>query len=88
MARKNNILIAYNNLVGGQDELVFDGHSLVINKNGGLLASGKQFEEDLVVADIELPKKKTAAKTKRINIPCEEKTKKPLSNAWIAISAC
>jgi NAD+ synthase (glutamine-hydrolysing) len=54
-AKMNKVFIAYGNTVGGQDELVFDGHSLLIDPKGRLLASGKQFEEDLVTADIRLP---------------------------------
>ena len=45
--------LAFCNAVGGQDELVFDGHSLVIDPNGEVLARGLQFEEDLVIADID-----------------------------------
>ena len=45
--------LAFCNAVGGQDELVFDGHSLVIDPNGEVLARGLQFEEDLVMADID-----------------------------------
>jgi NAD+ synthase (glutamine-hydrolysing) len=41
-------------LVGGQDELVFDGHSLVVSGGGEVLARGAQFEEDLVVCELEL----------------------------------
>ncbi len=48
----NVAIIAYNNLVGGQDELVFDGNSLVLDEKGELIARGKQFEEDLIVADL------------------------------------
>jgi NAD+ synthase (glutamine-hydrolysing) len=48
----NEIVIAYLNLVGGQDELVFDGHSMIIDQNGELIFRGKQFEEDLIVYDI------------------------------------
>ncbi len=44
--------IAYVNQVGGQDELVFDGASLVVGADGGLLAAGAQFAEDLVVVDV------------------------------------
>jgi NAD+ synthase (glutamine-hydrolysing) len=44
--------IAYVNQVGGQDELVFDGDSLVVAADGTLLASGAQFATDLVVVDI------------------------------------
>jgi NAD+ synthase (glutamine-hydrolysing) len=48
----NEVIIAYLNLVGGQDELVFDGHSVIIDQNGELIFRSKQFEEDLVVYDI------------------------------------
>jgi NAD+ synthase (glutamine-hydrolysing) len=46
--------LAYANLVGGQDELVFDGDSIIVDAAGQLLARGPQFEEALVVADLEL----------------------------------
>jgi len=47
-------IVAYNNLVGGQDELVFDGNSMVFDEQGKLLARGKQFDEDLVVVDLDV----------------------------------
>ena len=47
-------IFAYNNAVGGQDELVFDGHSIIMDEKGVLLRRGKQFEEDLVVADLDV----------------------------------
>ena len=47
-------IFAYNNLIGGQDELVFDGHSLVFDELGNLITRGKQFEEDFVVADLDI----------------------------------
>ena len=50
-ARANGVWLAYCNLVGGQDELVFDGRSVVISPAGDVIARGKAFEEDLVVAD-------------------------------------
>ncbi len=53
-ASDNSLVIAYLNTVGGQDELVFDGHSLVINENAELIAEGKCFEEDDIVIDISL----------------------------------
>ena len=46
--------VAYLNTVGGQDELVFDGHSIVIDESGTVIARGKQFEEDLIVIDLNL----------------------------------
>lgn len=51
-AEDNAVALAYVNLVGGQDELVFDGQSLVVNERGQIVARGKLFEEDLIVADI------------------------------------
>jgi len=53
-ATDNVAVFAFNNLVGGQDELVFDGNSLVLDEKGRLLARGKQFEEDLIVADLDV----------------------------------
>jgi NAD+ synthase (glutamine-hydrolysing) len=53
-ATDNVAIIAYNNLIGGQDELVFDGNSMVLNEKGKLIARGKQFEEDLIVVDLDI----------------------------------
>ncbi|UCD08525.1 MAG: NAD+ synthase [Dehalococcoidales bacterium] len=53
-AADNVAVFVYNNLVGGQDELVFDGNSLVMDETGTLIAQGKQFEEDLIIADIDV----------------------------------
>jgi NAD+ synthase (glutamine-hydrolysing) len=47
--------LAYVNMVGGQDELVFDGDSIIVGASGELLARGPQFEEALIVADLALP---------------------------------
>lgn len=51
-AEDNAVALAYVNLVGGQDELVFDGQSLVIDERGQIMDRGKLFEEDLIIADI------------------------------------
>jgi len=48
------VCLAFVNMVGGQDELVFDGQSFVFNEKGECVARGKVFEEDLVVADLDL----------------------------------
>ena len=45
--------VAYCNLVGGQDELVFDGGSMVVSSKGRLLARAKMFEEDLLICDVD-----------------------------------
>ncbi|MFM7270985.1 MAG: NAD+ synthase [Actinomycetes bacterium] len=47
--------IVYANLVGGQDELVFDGASMVVDEHGHLVARARQFAEDLLVVDLEVP---------------------------------
>jgi NAD+ synthase (glutamine-hydrolysing) len=54
-AREAGATLAYVNMMGGQDELVFDGDSIVVDAAGTLLARGPQFEETLLIADLELP---------------------------------
>ncbi len=51
-ASDNQLFLAYVNMVGGQDELVFDGASLIFDPNGECVAAGGQFEEGLVAADL------------------------------------
>ena len=53
-AADNVAVVAHNNLVGGQDGLVFDGNSLIMNEKGELIARGRQFEEDLIVDDLNM----------------------------------
>ena len=53
-ARDAVIPIAYVNLVGGQDELVFDGSSFVVNQNGEIVARADSFAEDIIFADLAL----------------------------------
>ncbi|MGQ9546023.1 MAG: NAD+ synthase [Dehalococcoidia bacterium] len=53
-AADNVAIVVYNNSVGGQDELVFDGNSLIFNERGEIIAQGRQFEEELVVADLDM----------------------------------
>jgi len=53
-ARENGVIVTYTNMVGGQDELVFDGGSLIVDQHGETVARGPQFQEDLVVADLDL----------------------------------
>jgi len=47
-------IVAYLNTVGGQDELVFDGQSIIVDQEGRIISRGKQFEEDMIVADLDL----------------------------------
>ena len=53
-ARENQTVIAYCALVGGQDELVFDGHSFVVDHTGHTIARAAQFREELLVCDVDL----------------------------------
>ncbi len=53
-ATDNGLVVAYVNAVGGQDELVFDGHSVVVDERGEVIARGAQFREDLVVCDVDI----------------------------------
>ncbi len=52
-ARDNVAWVAFVNAVGGQDELLFDGHSLVVDEEGEIVARGPAFEEALLVVDID-----------------------------------
>jgi NAD+ synthase (glutamine-hydrolysing) len=52
-ARDNSCWIAFVNAVGAQDELIFDGHSLVLDENGEIVARAPAFEEALLVADVD-----------------------------------
>ena len=60
-----NCFLAFCNAVGGQDELVFDGHSLIMDPSGAVIARGRQFQEDLVVADIDV----STASRRRLHDP-------------------
>ena len=64
--------VCYVNLVGGQDELVFDGGSMITDAAGKIIAAGRRFAEDLVVADVPLPaphkKGKSPSKIRKISV--------------------
>jgi len=87
-------IVVHNNLVGGQDELVFDGNSLIINEKGDLIARGKQFEEDFVVTDLDvesvfrsqLHDPRRRKETPRIREKLEEATKIEVSKEYPAIA--
>jgi NAD+ synthase (glutamine-hydrolysing) len=53
-AEDNAVALVYCNLFGGQDELVFDGNSLIIDEAGHVIARGRAFDEDLLVADLNI----------------------------------
>lgn len=53
-ARENCVIVTYTNTVGGQDELVFDGCSMIVDQAGEIVGRGKAFEPDLIVADLDV----------------------------------
>ncbi|MCK5580761.1 MAG: NAD+ synthase [Candidatus Omnitrophica bacterium] len=70
-AKENNVFVCYANGVGGQDELVFDGESLVVDPDGKVIASGKPFEQDLILVDLVVQNKKR--RKADVVIPFKEK---------------
>ncbi len=50
-ARRHHVPLVYVNLVGGNDDLLFDGNSLALGKSGNVIAQGKSFSEDLLLVD-------------------------------------
>ena len=55
-ALTNNVSVVYLNMVGGQDEMVFDGRSLAIDKNGKQCLQGSLFTEELLYLDVQKEK--------------------------------
>lgn len=68
-ARQTGAYVCYVNLVGGQDELVFDGGSAVINPQGQVVAAGKHFVEDLVIMDLPFANSRRTGATKKQGVP-------------------
>jgi NAD+ synthase (glutamine-hydrolysing) len=71
-ARSYRSHIAYVNLIGGQDELVFDGQSLIVTPDGKIVTQGNSFVEELIFSDIAIipkPKKKPSTNIKTYRAP-------------------
>ncbi len=62
-ARDYGVFLGYTNMVGGQDELVFDGNSLVFDPSGEIIAHAKAFQEDMLLTDIELSERRSTTKS-------------------------
>ncbi|NLG12449.1 MAG: NAD+ synthase [Elusimicrobia bacterium] len=78
---KNNVCVCYVNLTGGQDEIVFDGESLVMDHKGDILYKAPSFKEGLFIADIPLEKRQETEKAD-FSIPHNlSKNKPPLAIA-------
>jgi NAD+ synthase (glutamine-hydrolysing) len=75
-AKANNVVVSYANLVGGQDELVFDGQSMVIDSTGKVLARAEAFKEDLVAVDVDIAVDNKADITKNTILITESYTPK------------
>jgi NAD+ synthase (glutamine-hydrolysing) len=79
--KETGAAVAYCNLLGGQDELVFDGGSFVLDKKGRLLARAPQFEEGLLLADLDLPPAKKRGRAVVLSTGKAGRTALPLSVA-------
>ena len=75
-ATDNSAVLAFCNLVGGQDELIFDGGSLVIDQDGRVIARSPRFLEDLLIADIDVE----SVFRNRLHDPRRRKEKRGLPN--------
>ncbi len=67
-ARETAALVVSTNMVGGQDELIFDGNSTIVDQHGEVIARAKAFEEDLVIADLDVER------VRRSRVPPGRKT--------------
>lgn len=76
-AADNVAVIAYCNLVGGQDELVFDGSSVIIDERGNVIARADSFAEDFLVADVDM----SGVFRQRLRDPRRRKGKLEFENA-------
>ncbi|VAW18284.1 NAD synthetase / Glutamine amidotransferase chain of NAD synthetase [hydrothermal vent metagenome] len=83
-AKKAKGYICYVNLVGGQDELVFDGGSLIVDPKGSIVAQAKSFEEDLLVVDL-LIKGFSSRKTRTPLFPLKEKKEIQIERIYKAL---
>lgn len=82
-AKLNRVFIAYINLVGGQDELVFDGQSMVVDNKGRLLNRAEAFKEDLLILDLDIP---LATAKSRPPLPKKEvKVLEPIAEVYQAL---
>ena len=73
---ESGVIIAYVNMVGGQDELVFDGGSFVVDGDGKTIVKGVQFEEKLIPVDIEIKSAKTKSGKNKAVIAKRQKVEK------------
>ncbi|CAN5154906.1 NAD+ synthase [soil metagenome] len=80
-AVETDTTVAYVNIIGGQDDLVFDGDSVIVNGSGTILARAPLFETHLLITDLELEAATDAAlpdHVQRVELPASESTQEPL----------
>ena len=65
---ENHAYVCYVNLVGGQDEMVFDGQSFIMDKKGHVIARGEAFKEDLLIVDIPVSELRRRKKKRELHI--------------------
>ena len=75
-AKSNGVFIAYANLVGGQDELVFDGQSMIVGPSGKIICRARAFREDFIVADLDITPCRAKRMKKAVVIAKEFEPKK------------
>jgi len=76
-AQEMNTHVAYVNLAGGQDDLVFDGDSMVVTPTGERVSWGARFDEDLIIQDLELPSTSPSASLPPQTVLCEVSVREP-----------
>ena len=81
-ARGFGAALAYVNMTGGQDDLVFDGDSILVDANGELLMRTKQFEDQLAIHDLTLP-----LATSNPDVVITQENKDDLAEIWEALKA-
>jgi len=97
-AKRNLVFIGYVNMVGGQDELVFDGQSMFVDNQGKVINLAEAFEEELLISDLEIPinrhrpnkqiaviTKKTVSKNKKSLFQKKIKTPEPIEEIYRAL---
>ncbi len=77
-ARGHRMAIAYTNLVGGQDELVFDGGSLVVDREGRRIIAARLFREELLTVDLDFPGPAPADERACVRLDIPDRTRQPV----------
>ena len=70
-ARENGVIVTYTNMVGGQDELVFDGNSVILDPCGNVIVRGAAFQEELLLADVDVDvvRRERKAQSRKTRLP-------------------